>query len=144
MNTLELSVEGLRTLGKVGKAHGVRVVTENWFSLLATPAEVDYVLDSLGSDVGFLADSGNWSGPTKYEHLEAIYARAELSHTKASFPGGKLDEADFSRCLDAAAAARYTGPHTLIFADEGDEWAGLDTERQFVRRHATAWAQKSA
>ncbi len=35
----------------------------------------------------------------------------------------------------AARDAEYKGPYTLIFASEGDEWAGLAAERAFVLGH---------
>ena len=137
---LTASIDGLRVLAQLGKAQGVRIVTENWFDLLATPAQVHQILDAVGPDLGFLADTGNWSGASKYDDLTSIFARAELCHSKASFgPGQVLDAADYGRCLDAAIAADYSGPHTLIFADDGDEWAGLEMERAFVRaRYAAA------
>ncbi len=131
---LALSVEGLMRLVAVGQKSGVPVVTENWFDLLGSPREVHHVLDHVPG-LGFLADTGNWSGPAKYRDLQSIFARASLCHAKASLaPGFDLDEDDFRSCLAAARAANYAGPLTLIFADEGDEWQGLETERQFIQR----------
>ncbi len=131
-DNLAMSVEGLRRLGRLGKARGIRVVTENWFDLTATPRAVGFILDALDGEVGFLADMGNWQGPTKYQDLRAIYARAEFSHTKAHFHGEMMDQVDFEASLQAAIAASYAGPHTLVFEGEGDEWAGLATERAVV------------
>lgn len=91
------------------------------------------VLDGVGSDLGFLADMGNWGGPRKHADLQSIFARAQLCHAKVSFASGlKLDEADYRQCLEASRKAGYEGPFTLIFADEGDEWAGLAAERKFI------------
>jgi sugar phosphate isomerase/epimerase len=131
---LALSVEGLVRLVALGETFGVTVVTENWFDLLSTPQAVHHVLD-LVPGLGFLADTGNWSGASKYDDLRSIFARASLCHAKATLgPGFALDEADFKACLGTAHAANYAGPLTLIFADEGDEWLGLETERQFIQR----------
>ncbi len=130
---LKSSVDGLKTLASLGVKHGVRVVTENWFETLSTPAAVHHVLDAVGPSLGFLADTGNWHGATKYADLQSIFARAELCHAKTSFASGlKLDEADNAKWLAAARAAEYKGPYTLIFADEGDEWQGLAIERKFI------------
>ena len=130
---LALSIDGLRSMGQFGFTRDVRVVTDNWFDLLATPKEVHQVLDALGGNVGFLADSGNWGGPTKYADLKSIYARAELSHTKCSFGDDHdMDRDDYRRCLEAAVSAGYKGPHTLIFEGAGDEWKGVGLEREFV------------
>jgi sugar phosphate isomerase/epimerase len=133
-HNLALSVEGLRDLVAFAEAHHVKIVTENWHDLLSTPAAVHHVLDNV-EGLGFMADTGNWSGPTKYDDLASIFARADLCHAKAGFEAGlRLDEADFSVCLAAAQRGNYTGPMTLIFHDEGDEWAGLEAERRFIRQ----------
>ena len=130
---LKSSVDGLKMFAALGMKHGVRVVTENWFDTLSTPEAVHHVLDAVGPTLGFLADTGNWHGATKYADLQSIFARAELCHAKTSFTSGlKLDEADNAKWLAAAEAANYKGPYTLIFADEGDEWQGLDIERKFI------------
>jgi sugar phosphate isomerase/epimerase len=130
---LALSVDGLRSLAKTGAACGVRIVTENWFDTLSSPSQVHHVLDAVGSDLGFLADTGNWSGPGKYAALASVFPRAGLCHAKCSFgPALDMDSADYGKCLQAAADAGYAGPFTLIFESEGDEWQGLETERQFV------------
>ena len=60
---LDLAVAALGELASLGKAEGVRVITENWLDLLAGPREVAQVLDRLGGEVGLLADFGNWKGP---------------------------------------------------------------------------------
>ena len=51
---------------ELGQKMAVRVVTENWFDLLSRPKEVHYVLDSVSYSLGFLVDTGIWSGPSKY------------------------------------------------------------------------------
>ena len=142
---LRLSADGLTMLARRGKAEGVRIVTENWFDLLSGPAEVEFVLDTVGENLGLLADFGNWKGPSKYADLARITPRAEDTHAKASFSGpGKLDGDDYSKCLAAAVAANYAGPYTLIY-DGPDEWAGIATERRFVEDYfATSALQATA
>jgi sugar phosphate isomerase/epimerase len=130
---IALGISGLRTLVHSAATQGVKLVTENWFDLTSTPEAVHQILDGVGSDLGLLADMGNWSGPTKYADLQSIFARAQLCHAKVSFAAGlKMDEADYRQCLEASRAAGYEGPYTLIFADDGDEWEGLEAERQFI------------
>ena len=134
---LQMSVEGLKVLAELGQKLGVRVVTENWFDLLSSPNEVHYVLDSVGDSLGFLADTGNWGGPSKYKNLKDVFSRAELCHAKAHFaPGLVIDGDDFDACLKAARASNYAGPHTLVFEDKGDEWRGLEIERSYVTKQS--------
>lgn len=131
--TLNRSILALRELEEMS-AGAVRIVTENWYALLSSPAEVKEVLDRLEDRVGLLMDFGNWSGNGKYAQLAEIAGRAELCHAKASFIDGDLDETDFGRCVDLSETARYAGPYTLIFDSElpVDEWDGLALERDFI------------
>jgi sugar phosphate isomerase/epimerase len=131
---LDLSVDGLRALARRGRAAGVRVITENWFDLLAGPREVDYVLDRLDGEVGLLADFGNWKGPRKYADLAAIFGRAEDCHAKCYFERvGEMDADDYGRCLEAAYASGYDGPYTVIYeGPDADEWEAVAMERDYV------------
>ena len=136
---LGCSVDGLRDLARRGNSVGVRIVTENWFGLTAGPKEVYHILDRLEGEVGFLADTGNWSGPSKYDDLGAIFARAERCHAKAHFDGGlAMDSADYRQCIAAAKTAGYSGPFTLVFESPGDEWTGVEMEREVVK---AVWAE---
>ncbi len=130
---IALGISGLKALAHSAATRGIKLVTENWFDLTSTPEAVHQILDGVGSDLGLMADTGNWSWPTKYADLQSIFARAQLCHAKVSFGSGlKMDEADYRLCLEASRRAEYEGPYTLIFDSEGDEWAGLDAERKFI------------
>ncbi|MCX5495104.1 TIM barrel protein [Kaistia dalseonensis] len=133
---LDRSAAGLRRLGRYGASRGVSIVTENWFDLLATPEHVDYLFDRLEGTVALNGDFGNWSGATKYADLEAIFGRAVCCHAKADFRSGELDAADYRRCLEAAEAAGFGGPYTLIYdGPDADERAHLAIERDFIRAY---------
>lgn len=134
---LEMSRTGLQKLSERAEANGVRLMTENWFSVLSTPENVLTLLDSLDGKVGLCLDFGNWQGETKYADFEAIAPRAESCHTKAHFPApGEMDKADYVRCLDLTQAAGFSGPHTLIYDGPGDnEWEGLTIEREVVQSY---------
>ena len=132
-DALDRSVKALTALADGNAGSPVRLVTENWFDLLAEPAHVHYLLDRLDGRVGLLGDFGNWGGENKYSDLKSIFGRAELCHAKASFAGGELDEADYGACVTLAEQAGYKGPYTLIFDNEiPGEWHGLATERDFI------------
>jgi sugar phosphate isomerase/epimerase len=133
---LDLSVEGLRAVARRGASQGVRVTTENWLALTASPKEVHYILDRLDGEVGFMADFGNWKtmGQKRYDDLASILARSEDTHAKAWFPDNAIDAEDFGLCLQAAERVGYDGPYTLIYEDKGgDEWTAIEAERDFVR-----------
>ena len=131
--TMAGSVAGFQQLLAANAGSPLRLVTENWFDLLSTPAAVHELLDRLEGQVGLLADFGNWKGPDKYTGLASIFPRAELCHAKADFSNGALDEADYGQCVGIAEEAGYTGPYTLIFdADHPSEWHGLAQERDFI------------
>lgn len=131
--TLERSVAGFREILAANAGSPLRLVTENWFDLLATPEAVHALLDRLDGQVGLLADFGNWKGPEKYDALASIFPRAELCHAKADFTAEGLDELDYGDCVGVAEEAGYIGPYTLIFdADHPGEWTGLAEERDFI------------
>ena len=139
---LDLAIAGLAELSRRGTNQGVRIITENWFDTLGGPKEVHSVLDRLDGAVGFLADFGNWKGPSKYGDLAAVFGRAEDTHAKCHFGAGlRMDAADYGRCLTAAAHAGYAGPYTLIYdGPDDEEWEALRLERDFVRSHLAAAA----
>ena len=113
---------------------GIRLMSENWFSIFSTPENVNTILDGLDGKVGLCLDFGNWRGDTKYEDLAAIASRAESCHTKAHFAAPReMDKKDYVQCLELAQEAGFTGPHTLIYDGPGDdEWEGLALEREVV------------
>jgi len=144
---LDLAVDGLRRLSARGREQGVRIITENWQELTATPEAIHALLDGVGDDLGLIADFGNFNEATKYEDLASVMPRATETHAKASFRApGVLDTDDYGRCLDIAAQAGLAdGPHTLIYSSEdADEWAGLKIERDFVLERLAGRQGKAA
>jgi sugar phosphate isomerase/epimerase len=132
-DALDRSVKALTALSDANAGSSMRLVTENWFDLLAEPAHVHFLLDKLDGRIGLLGDFGNWSGPNKYPDLQSIFGRGELCHAKAQFIDGQLDAEDYGRCVRLAEAAGYSGPYTLIFDSESHgEWHGLGMERDFI------------
>ncbi|MCB1517363.1 MAG: sugar phosphate isomerase/epimerase [Hyphomicrobiaceae bacterium] len=130
---LERALRNLVTLAERVQHLPVKLVTENWFSLLSGPDETNWLLDRANGLIGLNGDLGNWPAPHKYEGLKQIMGRAILCHAKAGFSGGKLDEDDFGRSISISEEAGYRGPYTLIY-DSGDlpEWDGLQIEKDFI------------
>jgi sugar phosphate isomerase/epimerase len=128
--TLARSRAALETLVARGTANNLRVMTENWFSLLSRPEDVHGLLG--GVDVGLCADFGNWGGASKYDDLNAIFPLAESCHAKCAF-APEADRVDYTLCLEGTRAAGFSGPYTLIYdGPNDDEWAGLRVESEMV------------
>lgn len=130
----ERSRSGFRNLVEHAETCGLRLMTENWFSLLSIPEYVLALLDHLDGKVGLCLDFGNWMGETKYEDFKMIAPRAESCHAKAHFSAPReMDREDYVRCLDLVRDAGFSGPHTIIYDGPGDdEWEGLALEREVV------------
>lgn len=133
--TLATSRGNLRQLATHAQSNGVQLMTENWFATLSRPEYVLQTLDALEGDLGLCVDFGNWSGPTKYDDLDAIMPHARSCHTKARFDNGVLDRTDFTSCLDLTKKHNFNGPHTLIYDSGGDEWQGLAEEKAIVTQY---------
>jgi sugar phosphate isomerase/epimerase len=134
---LILSAAALGRLARRGADLGVRVVTENWHTLLDRPQEVLELLEELEGQVGLMLDFGNWKGERKYDDLAQIAPYAASTHCKAHYPAaGEIDLTDFTRCLNICREAGFTGPHSLIFdgplVSGGNEWTSLDQMREIV------------
>ena len=132
--TIAQSRDVLSQLTERADTAGIRVMSENWFSIFSTPENVKTILSGLDGKVGLCLDFGNWRGDTKYEDLAAIASWAESCHTKAHFAAPReMDKEDYVQCLDLAQEAGFAGPHTLIYDGPGDdEWEGLALEREVV------------
>lgn len=131
---LAMSLRGLQSLLPRAKALGLRLMTENWYRLLSSPAPVHALLERLEGNVGLCFDFGNWRGPNKYSDLQSIAPSAESCHAKAFFaPSGEMEQNDYKHCLDITRSAGFCGPYTLIYdGPSSDEWAGLAQERLVV------------
>ncbi len=131
---LDRSRDGLRQLASAAESCNIRLMTENWFSVMAKPQSVYRLLDALEGRVGLCVDFGNWKGLTKYDDLMRIMPLAESCHAKCHFAAQmEADTEDFIHCLDISREAGFKGPYTLIYdGPSDDEWAGIKLERQLV------------
>ena len=134
VETVAQSRAVLSQLAERAETAGIRLMSENWFSVFSTPENVNTILDGLDGKVGLCLDFGNWRGDRKYEDLAAIASRAESCHTKAHFAAPReMDKKDYVQCLELTQKAGFAGPHTLIYDGPGDdEWEGLALEREVV------------
>jgi hypothetical protein len=134
------SVERLLSLVKYAGEFGLRVTTENWFSVLSTPAAVKELVDACAGQVGLQLDFGNWSGPSKYDDLAAIAPFASICHAKAEFLNARqLDDEDFGRCLDLPYPEHFEGPFVLVSGGAGPhDWDGINLSRDFIVEHLGA------
>ncbi|GAA4519764.1 TIM barrel protein [Brachybacterium paraconglomeratum] len=131
--TLALSARRLRALAA---AHpSIRVLTENWKSLLVDAPTTQSLMDQLEGEVGLLIDTGNWDGEDKYQQIAAVAGVAECSQVKAreSAPG-VLDAEDLTRSLVTLREAGYTGRLSLVYAGtDDDEWGRLEQMHEIAR-----------
>lgn len=135
---LQRACDAFRVLDVAAQTHNLRLLTENWSGVLATPNGVRELLETLEGRVGLCFDFGNWDalGEGKYDALQQIAPFAESCHAKAHFETNQnIDRRDYARCLDLLRAANFSGPFTLIFDSAGDEWRGLEIEREIVRSY---------
>lgn len=115
---------------RLAEGTSVRVSTENWFDVLATPKAVNDYLDATGGSIALCADFGNWPADRKVDDLPAILPRAETIHAKADFDQeGRMDEAGFGRCLDLSVASGFSGPYVLVAGG----WKGVEDSAAFIR-----------
>lgn len=134
------SCDALRVLDEAAQEHAIRLMIENWSGVTSTPRGVSELLGRLEGTVGLCFDFGNWDGredkiTTKYDDLKQIAPLAESCHAKAHFDTGqRIDRRDYARCLDIVREADFSGPFTLIFDSDGDEWRALETEMKIVEK----------
>ena len=134
--TEELLALSARRLRALAAAHpGLRILTENWKSLLVDAEVTRRLLDLLEGEVGLLIDTGNWDGADKYEQIAAVAGGAECSQVKAreSSPG-VLDAEDLIRSLVTLREAGYAGRLSLVYAGtDDDEWGRLEQMHEIAR-----------
>ncbi len=136
--SLAQSLAAFKRLADVAEASGVSLVTENFHKLVATPEAVSWLVAQMNGRLGFKLDFGNWSGAEKYAWLAEVAPLAESCHAKAQFTEAYApDTQDFTRCLDIAREAGFSGPLTLIYDDARgpDEFRGLAAERALAEAY---------
>jgi sugar phosphate isomerase/epimerase len=136
----ETVIGAFRELAAQAGDAGVRLTTENWFSVTATPAPLLHILDETRGEVGLNLDFGNWGGETKYQNLAQIAPRAETCHAQANSTGQtSIDREDYGKILALLSSAGFNGPFTLVESGPGsDEWQGLEVRAQFIRDLASS------
>jgi hypothetical protein len=126
-DVIRLSVESLRELAGYADRRGVKTITENWHATGLDPRALLSILDQCQGAVGLCADIGNAEGPDKYATLAQLLPRASSIHFKARYtPDARIEEADFTRCLELIEAANFQGIVTLIYGDTDREWAAVE------------------
>ena len=136
MPTQETIVRSARRLRELAAEHpDIRVITENWKSLLVDADTTRDLLDRLEGEVGLLIDTGNWTGADKYEQIAAVAGGAECSQVKARESArGVLDAEDLTRCLTVLRDTGYTGRISYVYAGtDDDEWGRLEQMHEIAR-----------
>lgn len=133
-STPETIRESATRLSRLAASHPeIRMVTENWWTLLSNADSVLALLEVTGDEVGLLIDLDNWRGPDKYDQLARIAPHAETCHAKCRFSESGPDREDFAMSLQVLKDAGFDGPLALIYdGPDDDEWACLDIEYRIV------------
>lgn len=129
---LDESARHLLNLARLGKMHGVGVITENWFDLLATPDAVLELMARTAGHVELLLDWSNWNGPHKYERLAHIAPLARSCHAQVEFVGAaRVNPAGFQRCLQLPYPDDFDGPFVLV----NGGLQGIEVARDAIREN---------
>lgn len=130
---LRRSITALLRLQAHASARGVTVLSENFKSLGATPANWLAIHTALGH--GGCADIGNFPSETRVSDFAQVVAQAASIHVKASYDGaGIILPAQVQQCLAAARATEFAGPTTLVYDRPGDRWQGIAVLHEIVRQ----------
>ncbi|HVF85070.1 MAG TPA: TIM barrel protein [Abditibacteriaceae bacterium] len=133
---MQRSMQAMQQLAQDAKAYDLRLMTENWYNILSTPQRVLDVFEQTQGEVGLCLDFGNWNHADKHEMLSQIAPLAESCHAKFEFVDeNTMDLEDGTRCLDILRSANFSGAFTLINGTPGDEWRGLEMEKEVVQRY---------
>ena len=112
---IERSAQILRELASQARVQDVKIITENWFELLSTPASVAQLMARTEGEIGFMLDWSNWNGPAKHQRLASIAPLASSCHVQLEFTTpAQIDRDDCGRCLNLPYPADFTGPFVLV------------------------------
>ncbi len=138
---LDRAAAGLEPLCALAESLGVGLLTENFRRLCSTAEACNALCERLQGRVGLTADFGNFPRPQRYTALPAILPRARSIHAKPEHDGdGRLDAAEFTRCLDLAVAAGFRGAYSVVYNGPGDPWDGVTRTAALIRAHPRALA----
>lgn len=130
---LQRAITALKELQAYGASRGVRVITENFKALAATPANWIAIHTALG--YGGCADIGNFAAPSRVSDFAQVASRAASIHVKASYDAnGVLLPAEVQACLAEARKHHFAGPTTIVYDRPGERWEGIEALRAVVAR----------
>ena len=128
---LARSIAALKELQAYGALRGVRVISENFKALSATPANWLAIHDALG--YGGCADIGNFAAASRVNDFAQVAHKAASIHVKASYDAdGRLLPSEVQACLAAARGHRFAGPTTIVYDRPGERWDGIEALRAVV------------
>lgn len=124
-------IHALHALKTYGELRGVRVISENFKALAATPANWLAIHDALG--YGGCADIGNFAAASRVSDFAQVASKAASIHVKASYDAdGALLPAEVQACLAAARSHHFAGPTTIVYDRPGERWEGIEALRAVV------------
>ena len=127
--TVGLAVNGLKELASYADRQGVKTLTENFKQLARRPETVLDIVERCDGRVGLCADFGNFPEESRSEDLAAVLPKANSIHAKADYVDGEMNREAYIRNVMLAVNARFDGPMSLIYQDDGSVWDHLDEMR---------------
>ncbi|NPV09747.1 MAG: sugar phosphate isomerase/epimerase [Anaerolineae bacterium] len=136
--SLDLAIASYRELAAYAGRLGLTLLLENHGGLSADPHNIVRMVEGVGSEHFRLCpDFGNFPEGIRYRALEMMFPYARMVHAKTfEFDGdGHEVRYDLDRCLQIAARSGYTGPLSIEFEGEGDQFDGVEKSVALLRRY---------
>lgn len=126
----------LNELVSYAEEQGVKILTENFQSLLSTSENCLYLVQQSEGKVRLISDFGNIKGPEKYNELAKMIPFSDSVHAKPHFDeNGFPDVEEFQQCLDLLKEADYDGPIVIIYDGPGDMLEGVERVKKIIENY---------
>ena len=134
---LSVTIASYRELANYCQSKDMALLLENHGGISADPRNIIRLIEGVNSPAfGLCPDFGGFGDEVRYEGLEMMFPHAAMVHAKTyDFNDvGEQDRFDFSHCMDIMKASGYSGPISIEFEGQGDEYQGIGLTRALIER----------